>query len=145
LRSIPKRARSKAARTSDRTSERRQGISIADELLTLEQKLLEPDFRRDRTSVSALLADDFVEYGSSGRAWSKAEILDKLSGEPDFHASIESFRATELSAGVVLVTYLVRVELIGGERSASMRSSIWIRQNDCWRMIFHQGTPIQES
>jgi ribonuclease HI len=39
---------------------------------------------------------------------------------------------------VALVTYRVeRVE----DGSTTLRSSIWAREGDRWRMRFHQGTP----
>ena len=41
-------------------------------------------------------------------------------------------RATEVAGGVVLVTY---------EAGASLRSSLWVRSDDGWRVLFHQGTP----
>jgi len=35
----------------------------------LEQSLLRPKIRRSPAAVTALLADDFVEFGSSGRVY----------------------------------------------------------------------------
>lgn len=62
-------------------------MSNANELRTLEEKLLQPDFRRNRAAVAELLADDFREFGSSGRTWDKQQILDKLESEPPFDAA----------------------------------------------------------
>jgi len=47
-------------------------LSVADKLCALEERLLQTDFRRDRKAVSKLLANDFREFGSSGRVWNKA-------------------------------------------------------------------------
>jgi hypothetical protein len=39
---------------------------LANHLRSLEESLLDPELRRDRSRVSPLLADDFLEFGSSG-------------------------------------------------------------------------------
>jgi hypothetical protein len=44
-------------------------------LLKLEQRLMDSVFLKDRARVSELLAEDFREFGSSGRVWSRDEIL----------------------------------------------------------------------
>jgi len=40
--------------------------------------LLDPAVRRDRARASAFLANDFVEFGASGRIWNREQILDLL-------------------------------------------------------------------
>lgn len=119
-------------------------MSVADELHALEEQLLQTDFRRNRQAVSALLADDFREFGSSGRVWNKTEILDLLETEPAFHTTLEDFQATELAPGVFLVTYTASVQRLGKPNTLALRSSIWIRRKGHWQMIFHQGTRTNE-
>ena len=116
----------------------------AEEIRALEEKLLSGDFRRDREAVAGLLAEDFREFGSSGRVWSKQEILDQLEAEESFEAQIENFEAVEFAAEAVLVTYKVTVRRSGAE-SASLRSSIWIKREGRWRILFHQGTATERS
>lgn len=116
-------------------------MSSASEVRALEEKLLQPDFRRNREAVAALLADDFREFGSSGRAWTKQQVLDKLESEPPFEAVMQDFEATKLADEVVLVTYAVTLQSSDSESRTSLRSSVWIRRDDRWKMIFHQGTP----
>jgi ribonuclease HI len=55
---------------------------LAELLLSLELQLMDPAFRKDRAAVSSLLAEDFSEFGSSGRVWSREAILDLLESEP---------------------------------------------------------------
>jgi|HubBroStandDraft_6_1064221.scaffolds.fasta_scaffold59562_3 hypothetical protein len=54
---------------------------IANHLRRSEEALLDPAVRSDRKRVAELLADDFVEFGSSGRIWARDEILDLLASE----------------------------------------------------------------
>ena len=51
------------------------GISIEAHLRTLEEQLLQPAVRKDATRLDALLADGFIEFGSSGRVFDKQAII----------------------------------------------------------------------
>jgi hypothetical protein len=51
------------------------------QLRSLELALLDPATRRDRSRVAELLTEDFEEFGSSGRVWSRAAILELLATE----------------------------------------------------------------
>jgi hypothetical protein len=119
-------------------------------LRSLEQALLDPLVRRDRQQVSALLADDFLEFGSSGRVWTRAEILDLLGTEGYQPPLMQDFACHWIAEGAVLVTYkAVRVVTASdgptsGRRSETLRSSLWIRENEGWRVRFHQGTRVPE-
>jgi hypothetical protein len=122
---------------------------IAAHLIALERALLDPSVRRDRARVSALLADDFVEFGSSGRVWTRDAILDLLETEDYAPPAIEGFACRPLADGVVLVTYsTLRTDKQTGECTASLRSSIWSKESGGtgelgrWRLRFHQGTTI---
>lgn len=111
-------------------------------LRRLEQSLLDSAVRRDGNRLRELLDDDFLEFGSSGRVWTRKSIIDLLATETGFHPpQIEEFECSVLGEKVALVTYrTVRVDPRSGERLASLRSSIWVRRDGVWRMRFHQGT-----
>jgi ribonuclease HI len=106
---------------------------VTDEVLTLERALLDPEVRHDPQRLDALLHDDFLEFGASGRRWNKAAVVAALPREPGAPApALSDLDATLLAAGVVLVTYTAR---------GALRSSLWLRGSDgAWRMRFHQGT-----
>lgn len=110
-------------------------------LRACERELLDPAVRRDRERVSALLAEDFVEFGSSGKVWTREGILDLLATE-DFEPPVmEDFECCEIAEGVALVTYkTIRTNAETGEMSVTLRSSIWSKGSGVWRMRFHQGT-----
>ncbi|MHB0981085.1 MAG: DUF4440 domain-containing protein [Thermoleophilia bacterium] len=42
----------------------------------LEEALLDPAVRQFQARLSELTADDFVEFGSSGRVFGKSDVLD---------------------------------------------------------------------
>ena len=51
---------------------------VVQELKGLEEMLLRPEVRRSRLKMDSLLADDFIEYGWSGRVYDKAAILETV-------------------------------------------------------------------
>jgi hypothetical protein len=91
----------------------------------------------------SLIADDFVEFGTSGKVWSKAEIISAMSQWEPTERIIEDFAVRELSASLCLVTYKV-VRLTKDEQGSpfSLRSSIWQYADERWQIIFHQGTNV---
>jgi hypothetical protein len=110
-------------------------------LVRNELALLDPDVRRDRTRVGAFLAEDFFEYGSSGRVWTREAIMEPLATEEFIPPAVEEMRCRIIAPGVALVTYrTVRIDANIGARSAVLRSSLWTLEAGGWRMRFHQGT-----
>jgi hypothetical protein len=112
-------------------------------LRSCEEALLDPAVRRDRARVAAFLADDFEEFGSSGKAWSREAILELLATEPYQPPTMEDFKCHWISDGVVLVTYrTVKIDSQSGQSAAALRSSIWTKNCGEWRVRFHQGTKV---
>ena len=116
-----------------------------DLLRQLEEQLLRPEVRSSAEQVGRLLADDFVEFGSSGYAYDKQEIIAALQQEkpdPAARISLAEFAARRLAPGVFLVTYRTIREGGADETGRSrLRSSIWKLMDGRWQMVFHQGTP----
>lgn len=96
--------------------------------------------RRTDDSISDLadlLTDDFIEFGQSGRKWTKQEVADELLADKSETVEIDNFQVQTLTDQVALATYTAR----SGSR-ASHRSSIWVHRNEQWLMLFHQATAI---
>ena len=91
-----------------------------------------------------MLDEDFVEFGASGRRWTREEILGLLVSEPFTDAvAIEAFEAFEIGADAVLALYeAVGVDPSDGRTVRRRRSSLWLRDGDRFRLRFHQGTPV---
>lgn len=101
-----------------------------------EMSLLTPDVRRDPERVLALLHEDFVEFGASGRVWDRMSILSVTTDTLD---SIEArdLRVHRLGLDAFLVTYVSN-----SEGRIALRSSTWIREAGTWLLRFHQGTLV---
>jgi hypothetical protein len=135
-----------------------KGINILGSLLALElatdgcqgnvrevgRQLLSSATRHDATVLSSLLADEFREFGSSGKAFSKAEIISHLQSESSVPLSLHDFEAYPISDQAFLVTFRAVKAVPGLPSIASLRSSLWIYRDGRWQMLFHQGTKIPQ-
>ena len=102
----------------------------------LETSLHRRSVRNSPDAVAALLTDDFVEFGRSGRVYDKLRTVELLSGDDnELMPEVRDFQVRPLSPDVVLVTYRS-----GRGEHFALRSSIWRRSRGEWRMTFHQGT-----
>ncbi|RXH55833.1 DUF4440 domain-containing protein [Granulicella sibirica] len=111
-------------------------------LRALEEELFEPAVRRNITRLSEVLADGFREFGSSGRVFSKAQIMSELQHELERRISLSEFRVKAISKDAVLVTYRATRVQEGLADVHSLRSSIWMKREGRWEIVFHQGTVV---
>ncbi len=115
-----------------------------DRLFELEQRLAQVGRRLSAEDAGSLIAEDFVEFGASGKVWSKAEIIAAMSQWAPIERIVEDFRVRVLSASICLVTY--KVIGVTKDRQASpfsLRSSIWRYTGERWQIVFHQGTNVK--
>lgn len=118
-------------------------MNLTEHLLHLEERLLSHAIRSSLAHLSALLAADFHEIGSSGRTFSRAEILEALAAEsPQSHTTLTDFRCTELTDTLAHVTYRTVHETGQAAWRTALRSSLWIFRDDRWQILFHQGTRV---
>lgn len=112
------------------------------QILQLELRLLQAEVRRSGSDLAALLADEFREFGGSGRVYRKDHVIEALRDEAPQQTTLADFEVMILSEGVILATYCAsRRGPSGEERGRSLRSSIWKWLDGRWQMVFHQGTP----
>lgn len=127
--------------------EKQQEVSdaVKSHLRKLETDLLQPEFRHSAEALSSLLAEDFCEFGSSGRIYTRQEIIDRLATESPVRFSISDFSVTLVTTGVALVRYqAARHDEAGRKNSVTLRSSLWVLRDDRWQMLFHQGTKVSD-
>ncbi|MEO0425629.1 MAG: DUF4440 domain-containing protein [Pseudomonadota bacterium] len=112
------------------------------ELRELEQSLHQPEVRADTEKLKSLLHESFVEFGRSGRVFSKADILTELTTEsrPSRVVSQE-FALEHLAEGIALLTYRsAHVDTQGQSARHTLRATLWQRTPLGWQARFHQGT-----
>ncbi|MCH7322634.1 DUF4440 domain-containing protein [Solibacillus sp. MA9] len=115
--------------------------SLKEQLLQLEEKLLKPEIRTSKEELSNLLADNFFEFGSSGKVLYKDENIGEMSLSV-VQMKLSDFEIHPMSEEIVLTTYRIYNEM---NNEHSLRSSIWKLIDGHWKMHFHQGTKITSS
>ena len=118
-------------------------MDVAETLRELEASLLTNAVRKDAARVAELLAEEFCEFGSSGAAYTKAEIIKSLQTGEDVRLTMKEFVCRLVAEGVALVTYRSERAEDGGEVIAALRSSLWVWRAGRWQMVFHQGTRVK--
>ena len=94
--------------------------------------------RGDRPSASALLHEDFHEFGQSGRVWDKESVLDLMEDTAEqSRIEVVDLQAFALGTDAVLATY----DTVTPEGRAH-RSSVWVRAGGRWQLRHHQGTAV---
>jgi hypothetical protein len=112
---------------------------LKEQLFQLEACLLKTEIRVSPEEIAKLLADDFIEFGSSGNVIYKRDCIGN-EGLDVRIMRIHDFEIHILAPDVVLVTYRLEDET---RMQHTLRSSIWKHISESWQMYFHQGTPIQ--
>jgi hypothetical protein len=115
------------------------------QLQAFEVELHLPAVRGDSARLDALLHDEFREFGRSGAAYAKADILSHLLSAVQ-HATVvaDNFLVHRLGTDIALLTYRSAHELPDGTlHRHTLRSSIWQFSDDGWQLIFHQATPTE--
>jgi hypothetical protein len=96
---------------------------LAAHLYHLEQQLLQPSTRRDEAALRSLLAEDFREFGSSGRIYTRQQVISTLAGESP-HTITLSDPCHQLAADIALLTYRSTRTIAPQVASHALRSSL---------------------
>lgn len=106
-----------------------------------------PELGATRADFEAATAPGFWEVGASGRRYSRDHVLDVLEDRHQVasHLALEDaweasdFACRELGSDTYLLTYT----LLQGQRR-TRRASIWRRSAEGWKILFHQGTLVED-
>jgi hypothetical protein len=104
-----------------------------------------PEFGTTRSDFEKMMVDDYWEVGASGRRYSKAyglDVLEKRFAVP--HEDVwetSEFHCRELAPNVYLLTYT----LLQNKTRLTRRSTIWQHTVEGWKIVYHQGTIVQDA
>ncbi len=120
-------------------------LNILEELRRHELIFHHPEHGTTRADFDSMMEHDFVEVGASGRRYTREYalgVLEKrvLEGCGDDRLEVTDCQCRRLAEEVYLLTYT----LLQGERK-TRRTSIWRRSETGWKIVFHQGTIVQDS
>ena len=102
-----------------------------EDLRLLEEGLRRAEVRFDSRRMNEVLAPDFFEFGRSGRAYRRQDIMDIELQPIDARLPLMDFRARLLDSDLAQVTYVSAVTY-GGVEELANRSSIWSRTEHGW-------------
>jgi len=104
-----------------------------------------PELGTARSDFEEMTVDDFWEVGASGRCYSRAYVLDELEKRQAIpHADVwetTDFHCRGLGHDVYLLTYT----LLQNNERRTRRATIWQRTVGGWKIIYHQGTIVQDA
>jgi hypothetical protein len=102
-----------------------------------------PEFGTTRADFDNLMVEDYWETGASGRRYERARILDLL--ESRYSApqtdvwETSGFHCRKLAEDV----YLLTCTLLQDKTRLTRRATIWQRTPEGWKIVYHQGTIVQ--
>jgi hypothetical protein len=117
---------------------------ILNELIRREPIFHRPEFGTTRADFEGMTEPTFWEVGASGRRYSRQYVLEELErrranpiDDDDWQA--RDFHCLEIAADNYLLTYT----LLQGAR-ITRRSTIWRRTAQGWKIVYHQGTVVED-
>ena len=116
-------------------------MSLEQELRELEIEVMTAAGERRTADLREYIADDFYEIGSSSRTYDKAEVLAAIATAPLRRFQVEDFKVTASGTDWALVSYQALEKSDTGSTS-SWRSSLWVKREGKWQIVFQQGTKI---
>lgn len=118
---------------------------ILAELSAREPIFHRPEFGRARSDFERMTVEDFWEVGASGRRYSRAVVLEELekrcSTPHDDVWEAFGFHCRKLTPDVYLLTYT----LVQDHVRRTRRSTLWQRTAEGWKIVYHQGTIVQDA
>ncbi len=119
---------------------------ILAQLIRREPIFHRPEFGTTREAFENMTTRDFWEVGASGRRYSRHYVLDMLEErfQQDQSGDIwetSDFYCKRLGADTYLLTYTL---LQAGKRK-TRRSTIWQQTTEGWKIVYHQGTIVEDA
>ena len=104
-----------------------------------------PEFGTSRADFERMTVEDFWETGASGRRYSREFVLDELerrfSVPHDDVWETRDFQCRRLGPETYLLTYT----LLQDKQRLTRRATIWRRTADGWKIVYHQGTIVEDA
>ena len=111
-------------------------------LRELEQRLHRPEVRSHAGTVAEFLHPAFREFGRSGATYTREQILSEFTASQEDTIWSQDYALEPVAEDVALLTYRsAHVGPLGALERHTLRSSLWQRTEQGWKMRFHQGTP----
>jgi hypothetical protein len=118
---------------------------ILAELMAREPIFHRPEFGTTRADFERMMAEDFWETGASGQRYSREfvlEVLEQRFAKPQQDVwEASDFLCRKLADNLYLLTYT----LLQDNKRLTRRATIWQNTPDGWKIVYHQGTIVQDA
>ncbi len=104
-------------------------------VVELTRAWLSDEVRSDRDAAEAMLHPHFNLHDARGRSWGRGRTLASLAPVSD-PITVEVEGVDELAPWVVQLRWRAR-----SRDAVTLRTSIWVKNGDTWRLRFEQQTP----
>jgi hypothetical protein len=119
-------------------------LDVLGELISREPVFHRPEYGTTTADFENMMAPDFWEVGASGRRYGReyvlAELEKRYAGEYVDKWESHDFHCRRLAGDVYLLTYT----LLQNNERKTRRATIWQRTPTGWKVVFHQGTVVQD-
>jgi hypothetical protein len=120
-------------------------IGIAEELKKREPLFHHLEYGTKREDFERMTEETFWEVGASGNRYTRKFVLDTLEerfkNPPKEEFEIKDFHCLEICENNYLVTYT----LIQKKVRITRRSTIWRKRGKEWKIVYHQGTKVENN
>uniref|UniRef100_A0A0S6YZK2 DUF4440 domain-containing protein n=2 Tax=Mizugakiibacter sediminis TaxID=1475481 RepID=A0A0S6YZK2_9GAMM len=118
--------------------------SVLEELRAREPIFHRPEFGTTRADYEAMMDEDFWEVGASGKRYSREFVLavleERRRNPVEERWETRDFHCRALGADTYLLTYTLRQDA-----RLTRRATVWRRAPQGWKIVYHQGTLVQEA
>ncbi len=131
-------------------SELRQGdgsmSEVSNEIIRCERDRCHALLARDFSALSNLLSDRLVFFHANAQADDKSSLLTKMSSGSIIYQALEitEEKVIDLGNSAVLFSRLTAEVSVAGtiKHIDNRTSSVWAREENGWRLVAYQPTPI---
>ena len=117
---------------------------VLDELAAREPIFHRVELGTSRADFEKMMVEGFWEVGASGRRYSKDQVLDVLEKryvQPhDDVWETKEFHLRKLEENTYLLTYTLAQD----NARITRRATVWQKAPDGWKIVYHQGTLVND-
>lgn len=120
---------------------------VLEELKKREPIFHHPELGLSRADLENMVAPEFGEVSASGKWYSREYVIDvTLQRMQDNYFATDvwetrDFNCIEIAPNNYLLTYI----LIQNKTRVTRRSTLWRYADNHWKILYHQGTVVQNS
>jgi hypothetical protein len=118
---------------------------ILEELKSREPIFHRPEFGTTRADFESMIHPGFWEIGASGRRYSREYVLAELERRRRQHPGEDVWQTSEFHCRKLAPDlYLLTYTLIQNKIRKTRRSTLWQYTEVGWKIMFHQGTIVED-